>query len=151
MITYQQEFFVNIKEEIKSLIVKHWEEIALNKEVIKLNPDWDAYALLEDNGCLKIFTARSDGILVGYFVVIVRTHIHYKDHKFAGNDVLFLQEEYRKGRVGLKLINFAENCLKDDDVSVLVINTKCHKPFDGLLEYLGYTHIENIYSKLLRS
>lgn len=150
MITYQQEFFGKIKEEIKNLITKHWEEIALNKEVIKLNPDWDAYAQLEDNGCLKIFTARSDNLLIGYFVVIVRKHIHYKDHLFAANDILFLLEDYRKGRIGLKLIVFAENCLKEDGVSVLVINTKCHKPFDSLLEHLEYTHIENIYSKLLR-
>jgi GNAT superfamily N-acetyltransferase len=149
MITYQQEFFGKVKLEIETLITKHWEEIALNKDYIKLNPDWEAYQQLEDNGILKIFTVRSDSILIGYFVLLVRNHIHYKDHKFAANDILFLSSEYRKGRVGAGLISFVEKCLKDDGVSVLIVNTKCHKPFDNLLEYLGFTHIEKIYSKLL--
>lgn len=149
MITYQQESLITTKEDARPLLQKHWEEIALNKDTIKLNPDWDAYANLEDAGILKIFTARSDGILIGYFVVFVKEHIHYKDHLFAYNDILFLSQDYRKGYTGAKLMKFAEQCLKDDGVSVVVINTKRHKPFDALLKWLGYKHIENIYSKVL--
>jgi GNAT superfamily N-acetyltransferase len=149
-ITYQQEFLDTVEKDIKPLIEEHWEEIALNKSVIKLNPDWEAYHSLEDNGILKVFTARSDKELIGYFVVLIRNHIHYKDHIFAANDVLFLKQEYRKGLTGAKLMKFAEKCLKEDGVSVLVVNTKRHKPFDGLLEWLGYSHVENVYSKYLR-
>ena len=149
MITFQQESLVTTKEDARPLLEKHWEEIALNKEVIKLNPDWDAYADLEDAGVLKIFTARSDGKLIGYFVVFVKAHIHYKGHLFAYNDILFLDKEHRKGYTGAKLIKFAEKCLKEDGVSVCVVNTKRHKPFDVLLKWLGYKHIENIYSKVL--
>lgn len=149
-ITYQQEFLDTVEKDIKPLLQDHWEEIAVNKSVIKMNPDWDAYHNLEDNGALKIFTARSDDTLIGYFVVLIRNHIHYKDHIFAANDVLFLKQEYRKGLTGPKLMKFAEKCLKEDGVSVLVVNTKRHKPFDGLLEWLGYSHVENVYSKYLR-
>jgi GNAT superfamily N-acetyltransferase len=149
MITYQQESLVTTKEDARPLLEKHWEEIALNKDTIKLNPDWDAYADLEDAGILKIFTARSDGNLIGYFVVFVRSHIHYKDNLFAYNDILYLDKDYRKGFTGAKLMKFAEKCLKEDGVSVLVVNTKRHKPFDVLLSWLGYKHIENIYSKVL--
>lgn len=149
MITYQQESLVTTKEDARPLLEKHWEEIALNKDTIKLNPDWDAYADLEDAGILKIFTARCDENLIGYFVVFVRCHIHYKDNLFAYNDILYLDKDYRKGFTGAKLMKFAENCLKEDGVSVLVVNTKRHKPFDVLLSWLGYKHIENIYSKVL--
>ena len=148
--TYQQEFLINIQEELELLLTDHWEDVAVNKDVIKLNPDWDAYHSLEDSGALKIFTVRVDEKLVGYFVVILRNHIHYKDHLYAFNDALFLKHEYRKGFTGAKLMKFAEKCLKDDEVSVLVVNTKRHKPFDGLLEWLGYSHVENVYSKYLR-
>ena len=137
MITYQQESLVTTKEDARPLLEKHWEEIALNKDTIKLNPDWDAYADLEDVGILKIFTARSDGNLIGYFVVFVRSHIHYKDNLFAYNDILYLDKDYRKGFTGAKLMKFAEKCLKEDGVSVLVVNTKRHKPFDVLLSWLG--------------
>ena len=149
MIRYQQESLVTTKEDARPLLEKHWEEAALNKNTIKLNPDWDAYADLEDAGILKIFTARDDGKLVGYFVVFVRTHIHHKDHLFAYNDLLYLDKDYRKGFTSSKLIKFAERCLREDDVSFLVVSTKRHRPFDALLKWLGYSHIENIYSKVL--
>lgn len=149
-IKYQQEFLCGVIEEAKPMLEEHWREIAINKDVIKLNPDWDAYIELERKNSLKIFTAREDGKLIGYFVVIVRSHIHYKDHLFAVNDIIYLSPKYRKGYTGAKLIKFAEKCLKEDGVSVFVINTKRHKPFDKLLDWLGFNHVENVYSKLLR-
>lgn len=149
MITYQQESLATCKEDAAPLLEKHWEEIALNKDTIKLNPDWDAYADLEDVDILRVFTARDGDKLVGYFVTFVKAHLHYKDHLFAYNDILFLSKDYRKGYTGAKLMKFAEKCLKQDGVSVLVVNTKRHRPFDVLLKWLGYTHIENLYSKVL--
>lgn len=148
-ITYQQELLDNVRDEIKVLIAAHWEEIALNKEVIKLNPDWEAYEDLEQSGILKIFTARDNGTLVGYFVVFVSVNIHYKDHLFASNDIIYLSPDYRKGFTGIKLIKFAEKYLKEDGVSVMTINTKVHKPFGPVLKKLGFGLIEEVYSKKL--
>lgn len=146
---YQQEFLATVQQDIKPLLEKHWSEIALNQDKIKLNPDWGAYNQLEQAGKLKIFTARDDGKLVGYFVVIVDRHIHYKDHLFANNDILFVDKEYRKGFTGIKLVKFAEKCLKEDGVSVLTINTKVHQPFDKMLTFLKFNKIERIYSKYI--
>ena len=148
-ITYQQEFLATVEDEAKPLLNSHWEEIALNKDKIKLNPDWEAYEALEHQGKLKIFTARDDGQLVGYFVVIVGTNLHYKDHLFASNDIIYLSPNHRKGFTGIKLVKFAEKCLKDDGVSVLTINTKVHQPFDKLMDFLKFRKIERVYSKYL--
>ena len=147
--TYQQEFLAAVYIEIQNLIKLHWQDIALNQDTIKLNPDWERYEEAEASGQLKIFTVREGKILVGYFVCLVTKSLHYKDHLFAHNDVLFLHPNYRKGLVGWRLIKFAEQCLKDDGVSLLLINTKTHKPFDVLLQRLSYNHVENIYSKVL--
>lgn len=149
-ITYQQESLITCKEDVKPLLEQHWEEIALNKDSIKMNPDWETYHDLEDAGALKIFTARNDNKLIGYFVVICRKHLHYIDHIFAFNDIIYVQKDFRKGLTGAKLMKFAEKCLKEDGVSVVVVNTKRHRPFDTLLKWLGYKHAENIYTKLLR-
>ena len=149
-ITYQQEFLVDVESEIIALIELHWQEIALNKDSIKLNPDWEAYAQLEHEGKLKIFTSRSGNNLVGYFVVFVAHNIHYKDHLFGTNDIIYLHPDYRKGFTGIKLIKFAEKSLKQDGVSVLVINTKAHQPFDTVLTFLGFNLIERVYSKYLK-
>jgi len=146
---YQQEFIDDVFEDCQHLIEQHWEEIALNKEKIKLNPNWDAYRQLEGIGAFRIFTARDDGKLVGYFAVFVEPNLHYRDHLFARNDVIFLQKEYRKGFCGIRLIKFAERCLKDDGVSVLMINTKTHKDFSPVLERLHFKKTETIHTKYI--
>jgi GNAT superfamily N-acetyltransferase len=146
---YQQEFLATVEKDIRPLLERHWNDIAVNKDKIKLNPDWDAYHSLEQDGKLKIFTAREQGELVGYFVVIVHRNLHYKDHLFASNDVIFLHPDHRKGRTGIKLVQFSEKCLKEDGVSVLAINTKVHKPFDKLMQFLGFSLVERIYSKYI--
>jgi len=148
-LTYQQEFLSSVQDECQYLTELHWEDIALNKDNIKLNPDWDAYYAMEATGNLKIFTARSGSILVGYFVVVSTHNIHYKDHMFASNDIIYLHKDHRKGFAGIRLIKFAEKCLRDDGVSVLTINTKVHQPFDKVLERLGFNLIERVYSKYL--
>lgn len=148
-VKYQQEFLDSVVDDTKPLLEEHWEEVALNKDKIKINPDWDAYYTLEGQGNLKIFTARSEGVLVGYFVVLVSPHIHYKDHLFAKNDLIYLSPEYRKGFTGVKLIKFAEKCLKEDGVSVMVVNTKNHKPFHKIMEFLKFSPAETLYSKYI--
>lgn len=149
MIKYQQEFLSQVEDDSKYLLELHWNEVALNKEHIKLNPDWESYYELEQVGNLRIFTARNKGTLVGYFVVIVNSNLHYKDHLFAANDIIYLHKDYRKGFTGIKLIKFAEECLREDGVSVLAINTKVHQPFDVVLERLDFNMVERVYSKYL--
>jgi|TARA_R110000851_G_C12785528_1_gene535806 GNAT superfamily N-acetyltransferase len=147
---YQQEFLDQVKDDILSLLDLHYKEIALNQDKIKLNPDWDVYSELEQQGKLKIFTARDNDTLVGYFVVVVGVNMHYKDHTFACNDIIYLHKDYRKGFAGIKLIKFAKKCLTEDGVSVLAINTKVHQPFDKVLERLGFNLIERVYSSYLQ-
>jgi GNAT superfamily N-acetyltransferase len=149
MITYQQEFLSQVDREARPLLEKHWQDIALNKDKIKLNPDWDAYYLKEEMNQLKIFTARNSGVLVGYFVVFTGNHLHYKDHIFATNDIIYMHPDHRKGFVGIKLIKFAEKCLKEDNISVLHINTKFHKDFSKVLERLGFAPVEAVYGKFI--
>lgn len=147
---FAHENLANVKEDILPLIEEHWKEIALNKDVIKLNPDWDAYAAYDYIGALRVYTARQDGQLMGYFVVLVSKSLHYKDHTFANNDIIFLRKQAREGMTGVKLIKYAVSCLEKEGVSKILINTKIHQPFDVILERLGFNCIERIYSKCLR-
>lgn len=149
-ITYQQDFFVNIRKDLEHLAFQHWEEVEAGHSDLELDPDWEAYEVLEGEGALKVFTARDDGNLVGYFLVVCQKSLHYRDSIFAYNDAVFVSPTHRRSGVGAELIKVAEKWLKEDKISVLVINTKVDKPFDQLLGGLGYTHAENIYTKLLR-
>jgi|TARA_R110000851_G_scaffold146318_1_gene285989 GNAT superfamily N-acetyltransferase len=146
---YSREDFYKVKEEVDELFYKHWEEIALNKDKIKLNPDWSFYEALYTSGNLGVYTVRKDEQLVGYFIVVARPHPHYKDHLFAVNDIIYIDPKYRKGLVGFKLIKFVEQDLKKMGVSVLAVNTKVHKPFDAVLERLGFENTERLYTKYI--
>ena len=94
---FQQEFFSDCYGEAKELLNMHYEEIALNKDFIKLNPNIEQYEDAEKQGILKIFTARDEGKIVGYFAVLVNRSLHYQDHLYAHNDVIFLHPDHRKG------------------------------------------------------
>ena len=139
-----------VRREIEPLLEEHWKEIALNKDKIKLNPDWRAYADLDSIHALRIYTARKDGKLMGYFVVIVSKSLHYRDHLFANNDIIFLTKPARKGLTGVKLIKFALDSLEAEGITKVHINTKAHQPFDAILERLGFEEIERVYSLMLR-
>ena len=146
---YQQEFYHQVKKELPDLIKLHWEEIALNKDVIKLNPDWEAYDALYYAGMIGVYTVRKDKKLVGYLVVLARNHPHYKDHIFASNDILFIDKEYRKGLVGYFLVKYVTEDLEKRGVSVLLFNTTVDKPYDPILKRLGFKHSEKLYTKYL--
>lgn len=145
----KQECLANVKEEIKPLLEKHWELVALNQGKIKLNPDWVEYARLDAAGVLRIFTARRDGQLIGYFVLLVNRSLHYQDHVFATNDVLFVLPEQRFGSAGYRLVKFVEQWCSDNGVSLMMVNTKVHIPFDRLMLGMGFDLIERVYSKYL--
>ena len=149
MIKYQQEFVSVVQEEIKPLLDAHWEEVEDYQDSIKLDPSWESYHALEGQGNLKVFTARSEGRLVGYFVAVVSYNIHHKSHLFALCDILYLHKDYRKGRASINLIKFAEDCLKSDGVSVLVINSKVRSPLRRILSWLNFKPSECTYSKYL--
>jgi GNAT superfamily N-acetyltransferase len=147
---YQLEKFEDVIEEMKPLLKDHWEEIAINQDKIKLNPNIDAYQSLQDGGLLRIYTARDNGTLFGYFAVVVSPNLHYQDHVFAECDVIFISKEYRNKHIGSEFISFVESSLTKEGVSVFCINTKVHKAFDGLLSFLGYDLIERKYGKYIK-
>lgn len=146
---YSIETVDQVRNDIEPLLVKHYEEVSVVTDIIKLNPDWDAYYRMENAHMLRIYTAREQETnhLKGYFVVIQAPSLHYKDDIFVVNDVIYVDKSIRGSIVGPRLIKFAEKDLEALGVSVLTINTKTHLPFDGLLEKLGYSCQEKVYAK----
>ena len=52
------ENLAKVRREIEPLLEQHWQEIALNKDIIKMNPDCEGYAGLDNVNGLSIYTAR---------------------------------------------------------------------------------------------
>jgi GNAT superfamily N-acetyltransferase len=147
MITYQEETFEQVIEEIKPLLEDHWEEIALHKDSIKLNPDYGRYEELFKTGKMRIVTARDDSKLVGYCIMLLYHHIHYKDQFMAMDDIFFIAKEYRKGLTGVKLFIKTEEIIKQYGVTKLSMNVKVHQDVGAIFERLGYKETERMFTK----
>lgn len=95
MYTITEEHPLAVKEELSKLLQDHWQEIARNKELMVLNPDWEKYQRLTDEGTMFSLVLRRKGVPVGYSANILGPHLHYKDLTVAINDVLYITPEYR--------------------------------------------------------
>ena len=139
----------DVLEEIKPLLEAHWREIALYQDRFPLNPDYGKYEALDKAGMVHIVTARDAGTLIGYYISFVMPHLHYRDCIVAMNDILFLKPEYRRGRVGMKLIEFVEEDLRRIGVDRMIIHVKTQHDFSPLLVRLGFSETERNFEKLL--
>lgn len=149
MITYQEESFKDVIGDIVPLLNDHYEEIAQDKDVIKLNPDYEMYQRLCDAGVMRIITARNETELVGYCICVIKLHLHYKDSLTALNDIFFIKKEYRKGLIGVKLFIKTEEILKKYGVQRVIMNTKIHHDVGAIFDRLGYTETERVFTKII--
>lgn len=149
MLEFKVEKLDECLDEMKPLLEDHWEEIAIYRDKIKLNFDEEKYRFMEKAGTLHIVTARDKGELVGYFVSFIVTHMHYSDHTYAMNDILFLLPDYRHAGNAADMFGYAEDRLKELGVSVISLHMKVEHPFHTLSDYLGYDRVEYNYSKYI--
>jgi hypothetical protein len=140
----------SIKDEIQLLIKRHYAELTLDKDVMKLAPDWDRYNELNSLGKLSIVAAYDGEKMVGYSVFFLNEHIHYKNNIIANNDVLFLAPEYRLGMTGIKLIKYSEMILQQLGVSKVIWHVKMARDFRRLLHRMGYQDEDIIVGRALK-
>jgi len=142
---YQTETFDQVIDEIKPLLEANHREICASPGLLKLAPDYESYKALEDAGVLFVFTARKEGALVGYVVVINTPNLHHKDVKFSIADTIYIKPEYRGSINGLKLLEFTKGQLKLNGVDYLTVHMNTDNLFAGLLKHLKFRQIEEVW------
>jgi hypothetical protein len=171
-VTFNRETRAATIDEMRPLFTKHWEEIALNRQKIKLDPNDRLYEQAEAQGVLRVYTVRDLGALVGYAVFFVKFHPHYRGVLWASSDIFWVERRLRTNRgifdrmwrkmryffkpqliratVGARFFDFIESQMRQEGVAVIHYTTKSDHPAAGrVLRYLGYAHIENGYSKFI--
>ena len=131
------------------LFEEHYEEIALNKQVMKLKPDKKAYRNLEQANQLFILSAWQDNDLIGYSVNFVLNHPHYADLVLAQNDLLYIKKEMRGSRAGLRLIKETEIHATSLGCKLMLWHAKEKTSLSAILPRLKYGVQDIIYSKEL--
>jgi GNAT superfamily N-acetyltransferase len=149
------ERFYDVARDIKPLFRKHWLELGRNRDVVPLDPHWDAFANMDNAGILKIITARLNDELVGYFFVIVCGHLHYKSTLHGNVDMYWLDPTYRKGWTGVAFIRAMEREMRKLGVVRLymaenvMFKNKRGRRMRSLLQALGFKVADINFGKLL--
>lgn len=149
MLTAHVEDLAERLEEMKPLFPAHWEELALNRDKVPLDPRYDIYAARAAVGETLLVTLRSAGELVGYFVGFVAPGLHYRTCLTLSLDIFWLHPDHRGHRGGVKLFRAVEAEARRRGVQRMFVGSKCHKDASRLFEALGYERCEIQYSTWL--
>lgn len=154
--TYQRETFGAVIDEAMPLLERHWREIAHFPDIV-LNVDRERYLLAEVAGTVRVYTARVppcsmgiSGDLIGYAAFFVARNPHYADSLQATQDVIYLDPPFRRGRIGLGLLQFCERELEAEGVEVVMHHVKlAHPQLGAILDRMGYQDVDVIKAKRL--
>lgn len=146
MITAQVESLTARLEEMKPLFPLHWEELALNRDKVPLDPQYDIYLARDARGEVLFITLRELGELVGYFVGFVAPGLHYRTCLTLTMDIFYVRPD-KRGRCGVRLFRAVEEEAKRRGVKRMFVGSKCHKDASWLFERLGYEEVERYFSK----
>lgn len=149
MITYQIEPWSTIRTDIESLIDAHWREVAMYQDEIPLQVMWDTYDAMEKQGLMHCMAVRELGELVGYYIGMVKPHLHYANSLTFFTDVYFLSQKHRKGRAGLKLFTEMKKSLKKRGVQRMIVSTKVRLDMSKVLYRLGFHEAERVFTTLI--
>jgi hypothetical protein len=143
------ERYAQVIGEIKPILLRHWEEIALLKNKIEFAPDYDKYAALDAGGSLHVSTVRIDGALVGYHVAFLSHHPHYSQSLMALTDIFYVVPEQRRGLMAFRFFQFIEAEMRKLGVVKMIAGTKLHFDLSPLFDRLGWKATDVMYAKYI--
>lgn len=148
-VTYHVEAWSSCLPEMSLHWPNHWREVGLYQDEIPLDPDYDEYARLERAGAVHVSVARHQGQFVGYAVVILRRHLHYRESLTAIYDLYYMRPTFRQGWAGIGLFKHVERNMRARGVQRILLATKVAHDYSKIFKRLGYDECERAFSKLL--
>lgn len=146
MITAQVEPWHPTIEEIKPILPLHWEELALNKDRVPLQPQWHVYDARNARGELLLVTLREDGRIIGYFIGFIAPGLHYETCLTCHLDIFYVHPEHRGKFGGIRLLRAVKNELKRRGVQRWFMGSKTHADASRLFEAMRFEKVETTYS-----
>lgn len=137
-------------EEAGPMLAAHYQEIEKHNGS-PFDLDVVKYRMAERLQALRIFTARSDGQLIGYAIFLVVDHMHSKDRRQALDDSLYLDSAWRKGHIGINLIKYSDQSLANEGVHTVMRNVTPGLDYSPILDYLGYEPVAVMWCKCLNA
>jgi GNAT superfamily N-acetyltransferase len=150
MLTTHIESFEERLAELQALLPEHYEELALNQDVVPLSPQYDVYIEREKRGELLFMTMRDAGEMVGYFIGFIAPGLHYSTCLTCTMDIFYIRKDKRGSALpGVRLFRAVETELKRRGVQRWFVGSKVKADASRLFEFLKFERVEIYYSKML--
>lgn len=143
-VKFAVEPFGRVYREAQHLMRLHWQEIAKNKTLLRINPDLEKYMAGGKN--LVTVTARDDKTLVGYFLWALVPHPHYKHVKVAEEDLHYLHPEWRRGLAGYLFMKAACAAAAEAGAQLIVVREKIGHEHPAILKRLKFSPTDIVYT-----
>jgi GNAT superfamily N-acetyltransferase len=137
------------REEAAALLPRHWEELAIDKDKLPLEPHWQRYTDLDKAGAVSLVTIRECGRLVGYSIMFVTDSMQHKTALEAWMDIFWVAPEVRGRMGGLRLFRTHEKELRRRGVVRVNVGSRVHRDCSRLFLAMGYRPSERWFSKWL--
>lgn len=148
MITFQVESLEQWYADLGPLVNPHWSELTLDQDLCIPELDIERARQADAQGVVLIVTVRDSGKLVGYWVGLLLTHLHYRNAGLmCHTDMYFLLPEYRKGGTGAKMLAFVETEIRKRGVVKAYISCKVHQDHTELFEAMGWRMSDHVFIK----
>lgn len=95
VLTARVELFSRGLPELIQVLPEHYEELALHKDRVPLDPQFDIYIAREQMGGLIYVTLRDAEKLAGYYIGFIGPELHYKQTIENHQDIFYVIPEYR--------------------------------------------------------
>lgn len=149
MLTAAPESFMACHHELAVLFPEHWEKLALDRDEIPLDPNYQSYGIMEERGELMLIALRDAGRLVGYWSASIAPGLHYQSTLTGMMDMWNIAPGYEGTMAPLILMRAVEKEYKRRGVRKAFAGEKLHKPCGRLYKAFGYKPAELYYSKLM--
>lgn len=132
-------------EELEPLFHKHYRETGVYLKDLEI--DKIRYIQGDAVGLFAAYSIRDEGTIVGYVGYWISPSPHIASY-IAQQDVLYIDKKYREGRTAVKLLNYAEEKLKEDfEVDLIIQFSSIEKDISALFNYLGYRETGRVFHK----
>lgn len=145
-LTYEETTYKEVQREINALCMMGYMEV--DKYDGQPEPNLDNELLAAIPG-IQVIVAKEEGTVVGFHVSMISYDMFYKDQLTAYVMFYYMLPAFRgKGR-GIGMFNFAETLYKDKGADRVFMSRKSYIDNEKMFKTLGYTHIEDNYTKVV--
>jgi len=141
---FSVEAYLDVVDEMQLLYGANWAETGHEDGL-----DVDYAAFEQAAPSLHVTVARENGALVGYHCVRLTRSWKQKNTLVGITCMLYLKRSARKGFNGVKFLKFTESALREAGVNRFITTATTRNPFYRLLERLGFSELERVYTKVL--